>query len=714
MWTRRQSYVQFGVVRRTDAMSRARIVGLMATNTSPPKLRSLADDLRRRSDTELRDFIRLRPDTVEPIPADIAELASHASSAGSVRRAIDALAVPHLRMLTMLAHAPQPACGSVVPVACEQAGQAMEIVSQLWDSGLVWGVRPTGLDSDVNVVTAARDALMDSERDSANGPLDLTPTSITSIPLTLAKTLDGQGGQHALAAVTTLAVIGEHWSVNPPGCLKAGGLAVRELNAISELIGTDELTAAFWIELASAARLIGREESKNAYYAPTVFYDTWRQLDPGHQWAPVAAAWLRMDRNLDGMTSGVGERLSVLGEVASNTWRPELRTAVLNMLDDVGEGQVCEFPQLLEHLAERRPRARHDRLNLMAEATIREADLLGVVARGAITGLGRALIDKQIREEQLASIAREILPPVAEEFVAQADLTLVVPGPPSPSLRQLLNLVADVESTGGAAVFRVTAESAARALAGGLSPSDLIAELKTKSATPLPQPLEYLITDAARRHGGVRVGGAASWISSDDEALVTTMLAHPESVNLGLTRITPTVVISSALPGELLTFAASLGHIPTLVGDGGESVAVTRPAHRAPDPVLPVDQGIDDVFIAALATALRRSEIDEPAGVSIAAPHELPRMPTAATAQVLRRAQMEQAPVWVGYADNAGSMSRRLIDVVAADGGAISAFDHSHGRIRTLVLSRITGAVLADDINLPPIDENYDTAKERQ
>ena len=127
-----------------------------------------------------------------------------------------------------------------------------------------------------------------------------------------------------------------------------------------------------------------------------------------------------------------------------------------------------------------------------------------------------------------------------------------------------------------------------------------------------------------------------------------------------------------------------------------------------------VEAGIDEVFVVALATALRRSELDEPPGISIAAPHELPRMPTAATAQVLRRAQTTQTPVWVGYADNAGSMSRRLVDVVAADGGAISAFDHSHGRIRTLVLSRITGAVLADDVNLPPIDEDYDTAKERQ
>lgn len=693
---------------------RARTVGLMSTKSSPAKLRSLADDLRRRSDSELREFIRLRPDSVEPIPADISELAAHASSAGSVRRAIDSLAAPHLRMLTMLARVNQPASCAGITVPQEHVEQALQIVGQLWNAGLVWGDRPTAVDSQVNVVTAARDALAGAAETPSESALDLTIAPISSVPLPLAKTLDGQGGQHALAAVTTLAAIAEHWSVNPPSCLKAGGLSVRELNVVSELIGADELTAAFWIELAAQARLVGREDSGVAYYAPTVYYDTWRMLEPGHQWAPVATAWLRMNRDIDGMTSGVGERLSVLGEAPAHSWRAELRAAVLQVLGEVPEGHVCEYPELLEYLAERRPRARQDRLPLMAQSTLGEADLLGIVARGAMTGLGRALIDHRVSEAELAAVAASILPPVAQEFVAQADLTLVVPGPPSPSLRQLLNLVADVESTGGAAVFRVTPESAARALAHGLSPVDLIAELKTKSATPLPQPLEYLINDAARRHGGVRIGSGVSWISSDDEALLTAMVSHPRSTDLGLTRIAPTVLVSTSSSEPLLEFAASLGHIPTLVGEGGESVAVTRPAHRAPDPMLQVEAGVDEVFVVALATALRRSELEEPPGISIAAPHELPRMPTAATAQVLRRAQTTQTPVWVGYADNAGSMSRRLIDVVAADGGAISAFDHSHGRIRTLVLSRITGAVLADDVNLPPIDSDYDTAKESQ
>lgn len=666
-------------------------------------MRSLADDLRLRSDSELRDFIRLRSDAADPIPADISELAAHASAAGSVRRAIDGLSAPELRVLSALAHAAQPSSASAVPVAPERRAQVVEIVEQLWLAGLAWGPRPTDEASQVHVVTAACDALGDG-LPASDSDIDLELRPIVQSELPLAKNLDGEAGQHALAAVTTLSTLAEHWSVNPPGCLKAGGIAVRDLNAASELLGTDERTAAFWIELAAEAGLIGREDSVTSRYAPTVYYDTWRQLGPGHQWEPVAAAWLRMDRDIDSMAGGVGERVSVLSDVTGQVWRTDLRLAVLQLLAEVGQGHVCEQPGLLDHLMERRPRARLDRLQAVCQTTLREADLLGVATRGAITGLGRALISTAMRAEQLAAVASAILPPVSEEFVAQADFTLVVPGPPSPALRRLLSLVADVESTGGAAVYRLTPDSAVRALASGLSAADLIAELNTRSATPLPQPLEYLITDAARRQGGVRVGSATSWVTSDDEATIAGLLTHPQAGRLGLTRLSPTVVVSIASSEELLSFTAQLGHIPTVVGADGESVAVTRAVHRAPDSMPKDEPGVDDIFVNALASALRRSEVEEPAGIHIAAPHELPRMPTAATAQVLRRAQIEQVPVWVGYADNAGSMSRRLVDVVATDAGAISAFDHSFGRIRTLVLSRITGAVLAADIEVEQTD----------
>ena len=72
-------------------------------------MRSLADDLRRRDDEELSEFIRQRADAVNPIPADMSELASQASAAASVRNAIEKPAGPELRGHIALAVAAQPA-----------------------------------------------------------------------------------------------------------------------------------------------------------------------------------------------------------------------------------------------------------------------------------------------------------------------------------------------------------------------------------------------------------------------------------------------------------------------------------------------------------------------------------------------------------------------------------------------------------------------------
>ena len=75
----------------------------------------------------------------------------------------------------------------------------------------------------------------------------------------------------------------------------------------------------------------------------------------------------------------------------------------------------------------------------------------------------------------------------------------------------------------------------------------------------------------------------------------------------------------------------------------------------------------------------------------------VPRLSIAQSATILREAHLSGDPVWLGYADNAGSITRRLVDIVAIDAGAVSAFDHNSGRIRTLAVSRITGVERASD-----------------
>lgn len=678
-------------------------MGRMSASDERPRLRSLADDLRLRSQADLETFIRERIDAADPVPTDLASLASAAGSQASISKMIDRLPAPDLAVLQAL-------CGATAPISLTTVGateaeqeHALPTLQRLWNCGLVWGERPTAVDSPVNVLSAVRDVLdRTGALPASPGPLMIDLPPIESRPLRFPATVDGQAGQNALASVMTTTTLLEAWSLNPPTGLKSGGLAVRDLQAVTELLGVDELTAAFWVELVAQAGLIAAETGAGSRIAPTFSYDTWRTLEPAAQWAPIARAWLRFDVDVDATTTGVGQRAPVLAGAGGQQWRVELRQALLDAMAEVPVGEVADYDSLISGLAARRPRARQDRLHAAVASSLREAELLGVTAQGALSSLGRALIDPATRSRELVAVIAEQFPAVAEEFFAQADLTLVVPGPPSPALRQLLDLVADVESTGGAIVYRVTPNSASRALSSGLNPEDVLSELSTRSATELPQPLRYLIADAARRHNGVRIGGATSWLTCDDETVVVSMMSDPRASVLGLRRVSSSVVVSDATANELIEFAADCGYLPTAVAASGEEIVHTRTVHRAPD-IAPEDAvtdapvGADVALVSALAHALRRAEQPDATDNRPVAPQDVPRMPTAATAGVLRRAMVEQEPVWIGYADNAGSMSRRLVDVLASDAGAISVFDHNQGRIRTLVLSRITGAITANE-----------------
>ena len=60
---------------------------------------TFADDLRIRSNEELAELFKLRPDLINPIPADLTTLASRATSAPSLIRAIEGLNLWQLQVL---------------------------------------------------------------------------------------------------------------------------------------------------------------------------------------------------------------------------------------------------------------------------------------------------------------------------------------------------------------------------------------------------------------------------------------------------------------------------------------------------------------------------------------------------------------------------------------------------------------------------------------
>lgn len=684
-----------------DDIEGRRIVGPMSAAAARPRLRSFADDLRLRSSEELATLIRARPDIADPIPEDLAQLAARASSNTSIRLVLEGLSRVELEVLIPLARASQPASPDSLSVPADLYEKLQAIIFRLWSLGVLWGSRPAQLEDHLHVATVARELLNAHAEaigyDEHDTKIELDDRVLITSEPRFAKSLDGQAGQYALAAVTTVTTLAELWGHTPPKALRAGGLAVKDLMAVAESLGEDELAAGFWIELAAAAGLVAADGEDAVRYAPTVSYDTWRQQPPATQWPLLVRSWLDQHRDIARLAVVSGDRASVLGQLPIREWLPELRLATLSVAAQAQPGHAADLAEIEEQLTDQRPMTRRERITSSVAATMREAEMLGISSRGAISSLGRELVTHASDETRLASAAHDVLPPVTEEFVAQADLTLVVPGPPSPALRQLLGLVADVESTGGAAVYRVSQASVSRALDSGLAPADLLAELRTRSATGLPQPLEYMVNDSARRYGDVRIGAASSYIRCENEQTLNEIMAHPQAAALGLARLSPTVLCAEVPAIKLAELARHSGHAPLSMGANGDEISASHRQHRAADVSLAHTAHVDEVFVTALVKALTLTvSPEEQEAPQVGAPAELPRLASAASAEVLRLAHTSSVPVWVGYADNAGSTSRRLVDVVAISGGAISAYDHSTSRIRTLVLSRITGAQLAD------------------
>lgn len=215
--------------------------------------------------------------------------------------------------------------------------------------------------------------------------------------------------------------------------------------------------------------------------------------------------------------------------------------------------------------------------------TVSEAELLGVTGRGALAAHGRALLSTAgDRATRAAALLRPLLPEPLDHVLLQADLTAVAPGPLQPHLAETLHVLADIESKGGATVYRFTPESVRRALDAGRTAAELHAFLSAHSRTPVPQPLSYLVDDVARRHGRLRVGAASAYLRCDDDALISEVLADRRAAGLGLRRLAPTVLAAQADPGTLLERLRAMGLAPAAESAEGDVLITRADARRTP------------------------------------------------------------------------------------------------------------------------------------
>ena len=372
---------------------------------------------------------------------------------------------------------------------------------------------------------------------------------------------------------------------------------------------------------------------------------------------------------------------------------------VLDQLGTLEPGSVLatgtgtpSLVQKIEWLRPRRPRTRTDQLTW----SISEATALGLVALGGLASYARSLLADD--ETQARRVLDELLPAPVDHVLLQADLTAVAPGPLEAHLARQLQLVADIESRGGATVYRFTPGSVRRALDVGWSAVEVHDFIASVSRTPVPQPLTYLVDDTARTFGTVRVGHAEAFLRADDESALAELLHHPKASTLGLRRIAPTVLISTTPLDVLLPRLRDLGVAPVVEAADG-SVHVARPdvlrartprEHRGRS----ARSARDTARQAHVVTAIRAG--DRAATSRPQSPQE--SLSPSGSMAALREAIDAGATVLIGYVDNHGTSTERLVDPLSLDAGSLGAYDHRSDDVRSFAVHRITTVRTVDDV----------------
>ncbi|AZG45608.1 helicase-associated domain-containing protein [Gordonia insulae] len=531
-----------------------------------------------------------------------------------------------------------------------------------------------------------------------------------------ASSIDAAAGGEALElirhATTLIRVLG----ATPAAVLRSGALGVRELRRLAKVTGLDQQRIAFIAELLAYLRLIDAgfpdpppaSDTGEQAFAPTTAADTWLHQSPDRQWLALLGAWLEMPRRAwqVGEPDRDGNALAALSGELHDAYAPVQRHAILETLAGGTRAAPVATDALVAALHWHRPRQIRRYSRHVVDETLREARELGVVAHGALTTVGRAVLDRTDDESDAAVLAamRKALPEPVDHFLTQADLTLTVPGPMTPELAEQVELVADLESGGAASVYRVSENSVRRALDAGRSSSELLTMFTAHSRTPVPQSLTYLIEDVARKHGQLRVGVAAAFVRCEDATTLAAVLRSEAAESLALRALAPTVAVSQADVRDVIDRLRAAGFAPagedssgTLVDlrERGSRVTVAR-ARRHAQPRRPAPSSDQLRTVIARLRSQDRAASARPASpAQSASPVRASGGGESATA-LIQLALRVNRRLRVDYVDAHGSASRHVVSPRTLGAGQLIAVDSGTEEEQHFSLHRITSVELLE------------------
>ena len=284
-------------------------------------------------------------------------------------------------------------------------------------------------------------------------------------------------------------------------------------------------------------------------------------------WAAVVNAWLAPTVRSD-------ERSSVQ------------RVMVLSLLDRIPAGQGVALDQLGAWAVDRHRLLDTD----LVHQTLGELARLGVVDAGlappkapsrgdhqaggaaglvTLSTAGRAL------GESIGRVA-ELLAQGSDQFIVQPDHSIIAPADLNPAVAQRLGRLADLESEGGATVWRLSALKLARE-ATRASAGELVGFLRQHSSVAVPAVIERFVEDCVAQSSPVLVGPAGCVITAD-VAAVADAARHRAAK---LTVLAPGVAVSPLAPAKVMQILQAKGVVLAELGDAHTTTDLAGSAHTA-------------------------------------------------------------------------------------------------------------------------------------
>lgn len=730
------------------------------------EIRSYADYLRALDDAALISIFSYRPDLITPVPPDIASLAVRASSAPSLARAVDGLNKWQLQVLEACAVMDEPFTEKEIAAVTEKS--ALFVLPGLIERGLIYqdkdglrvpstlrevlgneiaGLGPASLGTlklkkleeapaaakkvlDAMFWGPPRGAISDLKKPTAGVQWLLAEKFLIAfnqqtvvMPREVAMYLRGNKVHRqlekvqpsvsgtardprnvqlaAIANITTFLRWTEevlnYWAQEPATALRSGGLGVRELKELSAHLGVDETCAAFVAEVSYLAGLLTIDPDDKIL--PTHQFDIWLTQSVSVRWQSLASAWYISSR-MSGLVGKEGPKnVAPLGPELDRSMAAATRRLVLQLLNE-NSAIAPDLDSLHQSAQWLAPSKRSGGLQLdYVTWTLREVEWLGITGQGVLSAYGAEFLGGGDNE----SINTDLPKPV-DHILIQSDNTAIAPGPLEHEVAQELALIADVESRGGATVYRFSEGSIRRGLDHGRTGEEITKFLTKTSKTPMPQPLEYLIADVAKKHGKLRVGNTASFIRCEDSALITQIMGDKRLEILGLRKIAPEVIICGHDAAEAMNVLRSCGYLPAAEDSrglllSGPRIQRAQSKARPPRIIGEIDRP-DEIHIAGALRALRTGEKSSRKqstmrNIATEALGSLPRTTANETLELLSDYLQNQpsTSLSIGYADNNGLVSHRIIDPLKLAAGSLVARDHATGEVLTFRIARITGVV---------------------